>query len=1023
MAAVNIPVLANAGYVLPGAYIGRLFRPKPTGSLGLVRLPCLVAQGNRLKTASDIPIRRSFITGETVVFGPATYTAALLFPSNGDKTAAKLMKSNGTVVDASKWNFATFSIPQGGYTQIIIVPEAFDPTATYLFDYQSVSRTVQDPIGNLGVEITDLREVQLVGDSQQQKKYIEGTDFFINTSVTNPVADSANEDPLSNPNVDPETTAVVPDGGNTGTGSVAFNASNAPTYRYNRAYLVEITAAAGVSPAATATARVTAVALGGGNASVPDQTVVNEGFFDLSLVEATPSTYTNVDAGHGIRLDFAFGATNFVVGDKFTFDLLGGARFELEAALFNTNQFASIGTPALGFYSQPNPVQPAPGTGTIAVGSDAAYSGTTNRRYELEVMAAAGVTPTRTATVRWRAIGELPATTGSLALAEATPASFTNVTLEQGIKLTFSFGASNFAVGEHFIFEALAPRVFSTAKDDRTVLITVTASSGGATPLVSYLWQANTFEGGFGTVVGVQQDVSSTTRNNLFIRARNLKRTSTLAYHAVGNKHSFTALDALTIDWSLQAKTVETIATSQIFLDATGAVTGTLGAYYLILKNVPQTILSVRNASTLAAVAYTAGPSGTPYVIFASNPGVQLEVTYIWRSAEPDPGNVYYMTALIKRPDEDYNTPKLLLSPDDATTQIGPMATDNHLLIGALVGFDQNPFGIYVVQAKDENEDGTYTDLDFQRAIDATETKSDITDLVVLSHIGVLGYAKASVEAMNDPFKRRPRMMWVGMPAGTIIGDVDTPGSLVQTARQTLQVFGQSPAHGKFVLAANTACTLTVLLPDKSTADVDLDGSFVAAGLACKTASFTDPGESMLNKDMAGYKRIGGTTVSKPYLEKEEIILGGASILTVRTIGVQPAVVHRIIETITVDTSDQSFNEISAVTQQEAVVRQVIADLESAVIGVTPSTAQDGVNIVAGAIVASLARQVGKGTIAPYQDDNGTARKIDASKDVLVFRDDSDKTKYNFLFAFWLKYTIKRVFGLYAVDTNQLGVG
>jgi len=993
-----IPTLAVSGYVLPGAYLGRLARPRPSGALGLVRLPCFVGRGNRLKYQKDARLVRSFIEGEAVTFSNVTFLASLQHPSNGDKTVARLYKADGTVVDAANWNFTT--IVNGSYTQISIKPEVFDATATYQFDYQSTSRSVLDTL-----PFSELREMLFVGDSQGQKRYTEGLHYFITYAVTQPVADAANA------NRNPSVSVITPGGGNAGNGVVTFNASNAPTYKYNRAYTLEVTVTGGGVGTETGTIRVTAVALGGGNDAVPDQTVANQGEFTFSYDAATPATLLNIDLGHGLRIDLDVSGGNFAVGDTFTFDLLGGARYELEAALANTNQYASLSTPTAGALSQPAPAANT-GTGTVAAGSDSAYSGTTNRKYELEVTAAGGAAPNRTATVRWRSAGELPASTGVLNLAENTAASFQNVTVEQGIKLTFDFGGVNFAVGDHFIFTALAPRLIYTGKDDRTVEILTTAAPAGPGATVTYVWQSDTVEGGFATVATVAQDVSTTLRNNLKLRARNLVRTNNAAYHTNTDKHSFTAFSTGKVDWSLQEKATETIATTDIRHDATGVVTGTIGAYYLILDNQPDTVVSVKNASSGAAIAYSQ-VAGTPFIVFATNPGVQVQVVYLFKSLEPDPGNSYFVTATILRPTSDFDNPILIKSPDDADTKLGPMTTSNHALMAALLAFDNDAFGCYVVQVRDRDEDGIFTNYDFKQAIAASETKKDISDLVVLSNFGSLSDAKASVESMNDPFKRRPRMGWFGAPIGTAIGDVDTSGTLVYTAKQVLQVFGNSPSHGKFVMVGNTWAKVQVLLPDESIATVTLDGSFIAAALAAKTASFTDPSETLLFKDIAGFIEM------EDFDEAELRLLGAGRCLTLDVIGDPPAAVFRCIESITTD-PDARFAEVSYITQDEAVVRQVNSDVESATISAVPPTEGEGTDLVGNAVLVSLARMAASGRIAPYQDESGNERKIDRGKDIIVAPNPEDDTRYDYLFGYFRKKPIKYVFGLYTTDAPDI---
>ncbi len=1109
---MGLPVLAQSGYYLPGAYLGRLTRPRPTGAVGRTRQPNFLGQGSRLKYQKNVRHVRAFVENESLSFSGVTYRASLEHAAQGDKSKAVLYKSDKTPVPVDKWSFETFV--GNGYTQVQISADIYDANASYLIDYQSVDRDVLDVI-----RFDELREVLFIGDGESQKRYREGIHYRINTTVTQPVA------ALSNANRAPSTTEVTPDAGNTGDGVIDFNTASSPTYKYNRAYLAEVTAAAdagaavvtsdgnagftnlgtktlvvkistdggatypttlthtfGAGPFAnlaavladmvgfgagditfaddgngeleittvatgslvrvkidatstgingagllaftadqvasgssTGTIRYTAVALGGGNDSVPDQTVANLGAFSLTFDTSDSSTIEGVDIGHGVLLDLDLSAGNFDVGDKFTFDLLGGARYELEASLENSNQFAAITDPTLGAYSEPTPAAVSAGTGTIEAGTDADYIGTTNRRYELEVVATGGSSGSFTATIRWRSIGELPAATGSISLVEATPASLENVSLELGVKLTFDFGASNFTVGEHFIFEALAPRTGYTGKDDRNVTLTTTAATSGATPTVTFAWVSNTKEGGSGSAVAILQDVATLLRNDLYVRPRNLKQTSTAAYHAAGNAHTFVATNDDTIDWTLQEKVVETIAAADVRFDQTGGVTGTAGLFYVTLDNAPDTIISVRESLSGDPVDYASilDELGRPttYLSFNADPGVALEVQYLFKSLEPTPGESFFVTAKVLRPETDYDKPIQILSPDDADLKLGPMEPGNHILIAAQLGFEQGMPIAWATQARDRNEDGVIDAVDFKAAIDGSEIKKDISDTIALSAWSVLGYTKTHIEKVNDPFRRAPRMGWFGAPINTPIGDQDTAGSLVYTAKQVLQVFGNSPAHGKFVMVGNTWCKVTVLLPDDSTVQLTLDGSFVAAALAALVASFNDPSETPLKKDLRGFDDIDD------YEESELGLLGAAGITTVDVIGIPPAATFRLVESLTTSPRDDS-SEISWITQDEAVVRTVNDDLEQVVGAVVP-TGAEGADQVGNVLVVSLARLAGN-LVAPYQDENGAPRKVDRKKDIIIERDPNRKTRYNYLFGYFRRNPVKYVNGLYVTDVSDV---
>ena len=79
--------LVTSQYVLPGSYLGRIYTPKAGALSGDPRQPCYVGKGNRLAIASNIPIRRAYLTAQVVPF-PTTvpHQVTLANISDGDQT-------------------------------------------------------------------------------------------------------------------------------------------------------------------------------------------------------------------------------------------------------------------------------------------------------------------------------------------------------------------------------------------------------------------------------------------------------------------------------------------------------------------------------------------------------------------------------------------------------------------------------------------------------------------------------------------------------------------------------------------------------------------------------------------------------------------------------------------------------------------------------------------------------------------------------------------------------------------------
>jgi hypothetical protein len=542
-------------------------------------------------------------------------------------------------------------------------------------------------------------------------------------------------------------------------------------------------------------------------------------------------------------------------------------------------------------------------------------------------------------------------------------------------------------------------------------------------------YTTDTPEGGFGTFTAAANSLAPsnplwshglfTLPDNVLLVARNLfsgpLATAQGNRDTVNDKFTFAATNEEWIDWSLTEKTEETIEADEILTDVNGTVTGTPNTSYIILSQIPSSVTSIVTDAGGTPITYV-WMTGTQYITFVSDPGEAIVVAYEWRSAEPDPGQVYYFTANYLRPDELYNVPQLVLDRQAGRTLLAPAHPDNHLYVMNELAFDNGVPGVYYTQVKDPDADGIYTNNDFKAAILATEAPTRVTDLIVLSNFGSLSDSLTSVTKMNDPFERRERLLWVGTPAGTVIGDVDTPGSLSYLAKRTLQVYGNSPAHGSRIIVGSTTCSVDLRLDDGSDVEVSLDGSFVAGALACLCASFQDPGQTILRKFLAGFKTV------QTYGDLEDPrnrLLGASDIIYITEQGTS---VYRVEEDVTVDTFAEDFHLINNMTQKHFVTRVIRKATDSNLISIVVPSAEAGAGLIKGFVAGTLNTIVSRGIVGRYQDASGNERPLDPDKDVVVFRDTADPTLYHFFYAYWLRQTIKRLFGLYSVNTNDFGL-
>lgn len=576
--------------------------------------------------------------------------------------------------------------------------------------------------------------------------------------------------------------------------------------------------------------------------------------------------------------------------------------------------------------------------------------------------------------------------------------------------------ALNFVEGDTWTFTALAARKDYSAKDDRLYNFSVgTVIPAAGLESMAIAWYTDTYEGSFGnfTVLGTNPYASMTDNIDLSVRNFPIDDGANEQY-ATADVFTFTTVNEDKIDWSLRTRAEQTIPEDEIFHDVLGQVTGIPLAYYIILDDTPDAIVWVREASTGTLLSYTqvydAGET-TPYIAFNVLPTDDVEVKYEHRGQEPDPGNIYYISAQRLRLNSEYNVPIRYLTRDDMARGLGPKTTDNQLWIAGDIAFDTDFFGAYFTQVLDAAGNQVFSTADFRAAIQATETVKDITDLIVLSFFPALAESKASIARMADPFENAERMLWVGTPIGTPLGDDNTPDSMVYLARKTLQFSGDNPGRGHVVLIGNTDATREIVMDDGTVTSVILDGSFIAAYTAARNAAFRDPAQTLLRKDCSSFGEM------QTWGEKEELILGGSSITYLSDAG---SGIFRYGESETVDTSAPDLQEISAMNQKIYVTRKVSRDMDQALISIVPPSPAAGVAIVRAYLSDELATIVSSGVIAPYGSESNppTIRQINASTDIYVFVDERDRRLYHFGYFYNLRYPIKRLFGLYSVDTR-----
>ena len=993
--------LVTTRYTVPGVYIGQIIRPGAGNLSDDARVCNYIGQGSKLAVASNLGIRRSFVYEENLsVATTAPYEATLKYTADGSRDAPTRIFDSITGVElrSDQWIYKKVG---SDFKKIEVSASSYNPLSVYKIDYQSTALDVKDPL-----PVDNLRVIKSLGVVQSKSQFEDLRDFFVPFTFTGPSDEVTNSTPES------YLTTAFPDVGNTGVGSLAIDTAASYNHKYNRFYQVSVVSTTGSAGSYEAVFEWSSVRYSGGKDSLPPTPLHPSATAPtFTAQEADPSSLIS-DLEFGIKLNISFAAGNFVMGDTFYFNGVGPGLIEYDSRYFNTNQYLTFGAI--------DGNDTATGTGTLSYANINNYTGTHNCKFDLEVTASSGIAGAREVTFVWSQYGDLIGPSSVVTVHEVTSLDFE---LTQGVKLSVTFGASNFNVGDAFSIEVLAPKIFYEAKDDRVYKFTISAAinAGADVGYVMGAYATGTSTGGFGSweaevnlLSGVNQrtgffllpdNVNLAVRNAM---QGNINGTS----YATGDIFNATVTSEDVIDWSLTTEVQEVRETSSFLTDVTGVITGTAGTSYIILDNMYDTgtvVIVDQDSGTPISIIEI---SGTRFVAFITTPTASVVVSYLYRGEEPSPGQLYYLTANYLRPVELYNDPILIINRNDGRLFLGPAETENHLYIMNELVFDNGASGAYYTQSYDGDGDGVLQKTDIAASLQVHAKLNRPTDLCVLSQFASLTDAMSVNEKCNDPFEKKEQMLWVGAPIGTPIGDIDTPESLIYLSRITLQVTPQSVAQGTRVLVSPTTATKTIVLENGISQTVTLDGSFVAGATSALVNSFTDPAKTILRQNLAGFDTI------QVYTEPQNLMIGNASItwMTQRGTGV-----YRFEEDITVHTMAEEFQLISATTQKQFVNRVVRREMDANLVSIVVPNAAAAMGIIRSQLADILNGFLGQGKIADYQTEAGDPRQFDPEKDVLVLRDTATLTKYDFFYSYYIKAPIKRLFGLYSVNTNDFG--
>jgi hypothetical protein len=132
--------------------------------------------------------------------------------------------------------------------------------------------------------------------------------------------------------------------------------------------------------------------------------------------------------------------------------------------------------------------------------------------------------------------------------------------------------------------------------------------------------------------------------------------------------------------------------------------------------------------------------------------------------------------------------------------------------------------------------------------------------------------------------------------------------------------------------------------------------------------------------------------------------------------------IFRIEEDVTTDPAAIDYLQINAMKQKHWVIRNTTQQMGQKLTGIVPPDPFAAIALIQSFLVEILGNYVAMGVIACYGSEQNPPirRKINPTKDVVVFQDTTIKTDFYYAFFFNIRYPIKRTSGLFGVDSDEI---
>jgi len=359
---------------------------------------------------------------------------------------------------------------------------------------------------------------------------------------------------------------------------------------------------------------------------------------------------------------------------------------------------------------------------------------------------------------------------------------------------------------------------------------------------------------------------------------------------------------------------------------------------------------------------------------------------------EPAIGASYYVNYLITRPSTDYNVLREFFDSAEALADLGPAAADNPLALAVSIVFQSGNNAVSVVQVNDAINPGSPLRAEFAAALEASLAVDQITELCVISTDSeVQSDIKEHIERANTgslPETQRWRVAWLGMPAGTPIGNRDTAGTFIYTAARVFSFSNASPGRGCVRLVAppkQAGVEIDIVDSEaRSVSTLTVDSTYLAVRWAAERVRIDNPGVSMARRTAGGVFKESTITTANKWRDAEVDQLAANGVFVTQFKGnlfvLDPCTTERA-------GADAPNYALESMASQKHAVNRVMLAAQETLYGVTAESLVEYLLLVRDTVASVLTAEIGRTHIAPYYTGTpGTSaiRPIDKNRDIVV---------------------------------------